>query len=484
MADPAEPVQCDVAIVGAGSAGLNALFVAAQYLSQHQKVVLIDRRPRGGGMWVDTYPYVRLHQPHRLFTAGNIRWTLDRDRSYLATRDEVVDHFEHCIDVIRGRVRVEEFYGCTFDTEEETPDGVRVNCRTSDGSPLLIETTRLIKAYGYRVVPNGSLDLSATHVHSVSPDNCDLHGPDVQASDTPIWVIGGGKTGMDTADLLINAYPGREVNLAAGSGRWFLSRERCYPTGARRWWGGTPTTGVTGAAALRFDGTNEDDVEAWMRTRYGTWCTPDAGYFRFAIQSELENKRIADGLHRVMMDHLQDAVDADGGAELVFRSGERVRVPQGSWIVNCTGYVFHDGHPYEPYLSPGGAVLSVQPRSATFHIPSFMAYFMTHLLFLERVRDAPLYELDIVALRRKSTAVLALAMMSLAHHNVSVVADQVPMKAFLDFGVDLDRWYPLPRRGLHATKFMLGHRRDRKHHRSTLDVVRDRFDVRCGVLEA
>jgi cation diffusion facilitator CzcD-associated flavoprotein CzcO len=44
---------CDVCIVGAGLAGLNALFVASQYLSRDQKVILVDRRRRVGGMWVD-----------------------------------------------------------------------------------------------------------------------------------------------------------------------------------------------------------------------------------------------------------------------------------------------------------------------------------------------------------------------------------------------------------------------------------------------
>ena len=83
---------CDVCIVGAGIAGLNALFVASRYLSPGQKVILLDRRARVGGMWVDTYPYVRLHQPHPMFTAGNIKWTLGKDRSYLATKGEVLDH--------------------------------------------------------------------------------------------------------------------------------------------------------------------------------------------------------------------------------------------------------------------------------------------------------------------------------------------------------------------------------------------------------
>ncbi len=91
--------SCDVCIVGAGLAGLNALFVASRYLSREQKVILVDRRERVGGMWVDTYSYVRLHQPHPMFTAGNIKWTLGQDRSYLATKGEVLDHFEHCLNV-------------------------------------------------------------------------------------------------------------------------------------------------------------------------------------------------------------------------------------------------------------------------------------------------------------------------------------------------------------------------------------------------
>jgi cation diffusion facilitator CzcD-associated flavoprotein CzcO len=70
--------KCDVCIVGAGLTGINALFVASRYLSRDQRVILIDRRERVGGMWVNTYSYVRLHQPHPMFTAGNIGWAWDK----------------------------------------------------------------------------------------------------------------------------------------------------------------------------------------------------------------------------------------------------------------------------------------------------------------------------------------------------------------------------------------------------------------------
>jgi hypothetical protein len=111
-----------------------------------------------------------------------------------------------------------------------------------------------------------------------------------------------------------------------------------------------------------------------------------------------------------------------------------------------------------------------------------MAYFLTHLLFLGKIRDVPLYELDMEDLRRKSNAVFPYTVFSLAQYNLSLIADSVPTKVFRDCGLDFDRWYPLPRRMLGTARFMLTHRREREHQRRTLDTVRERFDVRCGPL--
>ena len=203
-------------------------------------------------MWVDTYPYVRLHQPHAMFTAGNIKWTLGQDPSYLATKGEVLDHFEHCLNVIKQRVQVDEFFGWAMESHDETDGIVRITCRSSDGRPMVVEAKRLIKAYGFRVVPNDPLEISSTRVQSVSPDYCDMRGDEMRASDTPVWIIGGGKTAMDTAHALITEYPGREVNLVAGSGTFFASRDQFYPAGARRWWRGALVSSIARKASRRL----------------------------------------------------------------------------------------------------------------------------------------------------------------------------------------------------------------------------------------
>ena len=234
-----------------------------------------------------------------------------------------------------------------------------------------------------------------------------------------MWVVGGGKTAMDTAHALITEYPGREVNLVAGSGTFFSNRDRLFPVGGRRWWSGTLVTGIFMELGRRFDGTNETDVASWLRDTYGTWLTPTAGNYLLGLLSESENKAIATGLNEVIMDHVVDAVDRNGETDLVFRSGSAKTIQPGSWIVNCTGYMLRGDHPYEPYVSDSGAVVSVQPRSATLHLTSYMGYFLTHLLFLDQLREVPPYELDAPDLRKKPNAVFPYTLGSLAMHNLS-----------------------------------------------------------------
>ena len=477
--------RCDVCIVGAGIAGMNALFVASRYLSRDRKIVLVDSRHRAGGMWVDTYPYVRLHQPHPMFTAGNIKWTLDADRSYLATKDEVLDHFAHCLNVVKERVQVDELFGATMESAVERDGSVRVTCRSADGTVHVIEAVRLIKAYGAGVTPNEPLEVTSRCVESVSPDYCDVRSGDMRNSDAPVWIIGGGKTGMDTAHALITDYPGREVNLVAGRGTFFANRDRMFPAGHGKWWGGTQFASMADQLGRRYNGTNEVEVHKWFREAYCIRPTQEAENYFAGLLSETESTTIAEGLHHVEMDYFVDAVDRDGGTELVFRSGSTRTVERGSWLVNCTGYLSGDSDlPYEPFVSASGQVLSINPRSWVLHLPAFHGYFLAHLLFLDKLGELPLYEIDMHELRRKSPVAHPYALIALAQHNFSLIYDNVPRRVFSENGLDFDAWYPLPRRLPGLLKFMLNHRRDRERARRTLDNVRERFDIRCGPLDS
>ncbi|ORJ64251.1 FAD-dependent oxidoreductase [Mycobacterium simiae] len=474
---------CDLCIVGAGIAGLNALFAASRYLTRDHKVILVDRRARVGGMWVDVYSYVRLHQPHPMFTAGNIEWTLGQDRAHLATKREVLDHLRHCIDVIAERVQVDEYFGWEFESQEEVGGAVRATCRAADGRMIVVEAPRLIKAFGLAVAPNDPLDISSKRVHSVSPDYCDIRTGDIRESRAPVWVIGGGKTAMDTAHALITAYPGRQVNLVAGRGTFFSNRDRLLPSGSRRWWTGTVPSTLAAQLSRRFDGTNESEVQDWYRATYGTFLTPQSENFVLGVLSEAENDTISAGLNDVVMDYLEDVVDCNGSTELLLRSGATKAIEPGSWVVNCTGYVkANAGHVYEPYVSPSGAIVSINIHSAVLHLPAFMGYFLGHLLFLDKLGEIPLYEVDWLGLRDKSPMAFPYVLFALVQHNLSLIYDHVPRRVFDENGLDFDKWYPLPRRLPGVARFLLTHRRERERQRRVLDTVRERFDIRCGPL--
>ncbi|MEU1203795.1 FAD-dependent oxidoreductase [Nocardia sp. NPDC005825] len=480
--EPVPTRRCDVCVVGAGIAGLNAMFVASRYLRADQTIALVDRHPGVGGMWVDAYPYVRLHQPHPLFTVGDIKWTLRKEPSYLATRTEVIEHFEHCLRVIGERVRVAEYFGCDYVSHAEAADGVHVTCTRPDGSPLIIKADRLIKAFGMNVVPMEPLRVSSDRVRSVSPNYCDVRSDEIASSDAPVWIVGGGKTAMDTAAALITNRPDRQVNLVAGPGTLFVNRDRIVPPGIRRWWGGVMPNRLFIDIARHFDGTNEAAVQAWLLAAAGLSVTPQADGFFVGLLSESEQRTIRAGLHSVVMDHLRDAVDRNGAIELEFRSGETKAIPPGSWLINCTGYLLHANTPYEPYRSPSGSVLSIQTRSSTFGFQSFAGYFLTHLMFRNKLRDLPLYAADADDMRTKTriASVISYAGLTLHLYNLSLVYDALGPAAFLHCGLDYDRWYPLHRRLTDTAHFLRTHHRDEEHFRHTLDTVRDRFDVRCG----
>uniref|UniRef100_UPI00160390A6 potassium transporter n=1 Tax=Nocardioides stalactiti TaxID=2755356 RepID=UPI00160390A6 len=449
------------------------------------RAVVVDARPRPGGMWVDTYDYVRLHQPHPIFTAGKIKWQLDAPPSHLASKAEVLDHLKHCLDVARAKVDLDERFGWTYLGHTEGDGLVEVVLRAPDGSTQTLLSRRLVKAFGHQVQPNAPLSTTSDRVRSITPETLDLTA--VRASGTPVWIVGGGKTAMDTAYRLITEVPDCEVHLLAGPGTMFSRRETLYPTGARRWWGGTPTNTMVREIADRFDGTNETEVRDWFAATYGVSPVPGAVDYFGANLSEEESRVISRGLRSAERAYFADAVDrgtsdADG-VDVVDRVGVARPVPTGTWIVNCTGSLLRSDHPYEPYTSPTGNVLSIQMRSSTFGpFSSFAGYFMTHLMFRDLLTSAPLVELDIAGVHRQAPASAIYAGMTVALHNLSVALDVLPKKVLLDCGIDYNLWFP-PHRQLAGVVTMLAtHHRKRAHDRRTIDALGTRFGIRSGPL--
>jgi len=477
-------VDCEVCILGAGVAGLNALFAATRHLSSDQPIVIVDRTASPAGMWNRTYNYVRLHQPHPTFTAGNISWRSQRDPYYLATRTEVVEHLNYCFETLSGRSRIDPHFGYEYVNHEDKGTGdrpVTVHCRrASDDQPLTIRARRLIKAFGYDVKVQPALALSSQTVQSLSPDLHDLTAPEVRDSDGSIYIVGGGKTGMDTAHLMVRQLPHKRVRMLAGAGTIFANRDLAHPRGLRRYWGGVPALEAFLDTAARFDGRNEAEVMAYFLRRYGLSLGPDTRSHTFGVLSPVELSEIGQGLDEVIMDHLVDVVDESNSPTMVLRSGQRRSIEPGSIIINATGYLLRENLPYEPLLSASGNVISIQPTSAIHFLSSQAAYFLTHLFLMGELDSVPLYEVDGNELARASRVVLAPAAMSLTLYNSWHAMSRLPRWAARENGLDFLLLYPTHRRLLAFARLFTFMKRRPTHFTDVMDIVRDRFEIRLG----
>src|SRR5919205_1656349 len=105
-------IETDYLVVGAGATGM--AFVDALIAESDADVVMVDRRHRPGGHWLDAYPFVRLHQPSANYGVNSRVLGHDRiDDSgpnagfyERATAAEICDYFGRVLDdhVATGRV--------------------------------------------------------------------------------------------------------------------------------------------------------------------------------------------------------------------------------------------------------------------------------------------------------------------------------------------------------------------------------------------
>ncbi len=236
--------------------------------------------------------------------------------------------------------------------------------------------------------------------------------------------------------------------------------------------------------AMRYDGTNEDETFDYFRRKYSIHLHGSAEQFLFGILSKEERDVIAGGLTGIVNDYLEDVVDGPEGPEIVLRSGKHMAVAPGSTFVNCTGYLVRHTHPYEPYLSRLGAILTITPRSMVHYLSSVSAYFLTHTFLLGKLADAPLYEFDAEAAFRNNRRMCHTAAMSVSFMNLLVLLQTLPFRVFDRCGLDLDRLYPLYRRAAAIIDLKLNGRRYIAHCRQALDRVHEIYGLHCGPLTA
>ncbi len=435
-------VDCELCIVGAGYAALNGLNAAAKYLAPGARVVIIERRDGFGGQWLDQYDFVRLHQPYEMFTAGDQKWRLPgRERSYLATRREILDHLATVPARSAGHLEIDARFGHEYLGHRVEGERVLIEARPVEGGPVTrIRAARMLDGTGIDIEILKPFEVSSRRVRSVAVADPVLTTPEFLESDAPVVLIGSGKTAMDTARwLAASSGPRRKLTVITGSGMWFFWRDEAYPTGLARYTRGKPTNDVFLRMCELFDGENEQAVfDALERERTIIKVFDEAANCRYGLLSQGERDEILARVDEVLPGHL---VDVDGLRMTIRHRGvERpVDVEEGTWLINCTAHLLDRVH--RPILSGGGLVCAPQ---TCLGFSGTSAYFVTHAWYrdtLPEVADGLFRcRLDVEP-KLRFTPQAGLMIMA----NLALVTSKLPLSVVARFEGDFNKWYPLVR---------------------------------------
>ena len=219
-------IETDYLVVGAGASGM-AFTDALVAADSDADVVLVDRRHRPGGHWLDAYPFVRLHQPSATYGVSSRSLGDDRiDGSgpnagfyERATAAEIVAYYDKVLEEVllpSGRVR---FLGLV-DHRDDAGGHQLVSLLTDERTTVrarrkVVDATYTESSIPSRHTPDFTIDDDAL----VVPPN------DLVKLDRPAagyTVIGGGKTAMDTCGWLL------DVGVDPDRIRWVRSRDGWY----------------------------------------------------------------------------------------------------------------------------------------------------------------------------------------------------------------------------------------------------------------
>jgi len=216
-------LEVDYLVVGAGASGM--AFTDALIAESQADVLLVDRRHRPGGHWLDAYPFVRLHQPSANYGVSSRPLGGDRIDTFgpnagfyeRATAAEICDHFGRVLDetlLPSGRVR---FLGMTDYRGEDAAGHHLVSGLSGADRTVRVRHKVVDATYVHSDIPSRHRPAFAVDpgVRLMPPnDLVDLAQP-VGA----FTVVGGGKTAMDTCVWLL------EAGVDPDQIRWIRSRD-------------------------------------------------------------------------------------------------------------------------------------------------------------------------------------------------------------------------------------------------------------------
>jgi len=213
-------LECDYLVIGAGATGI-AFVDEILWMSRGKnvKVILVDKRAKPGGHWVDSYSFVRLHQPAAWYGVNSR--ALGIGGADLSSKAQILSYYELVIEDFISSGRFSYFPQCEYLgdgnfrslLDENLMYHVKVLRKIVDAT-LMITHVPATKSPEYKVSEKINL----------IPINCLA---DIKRAWKRYVVIGAGKTGIDALLFLIdNRVNPEKISWIVPNDSWYLCRDK------------------------------------------------------------------------------------------------------------------------------------------------------------------------------------------------------------------------------------------------------------------
>ena len=227
-------IDTDYLVIGAGASAM--AFVDALIARADVDVVMVDRRDRPGGHWLDAYPFVRLHQSSATYGVNSRPLGNDQiDTSgpnagfyERASSAEICEYFGRVLDEVfvpSGRVR---FMGSS-EYRGSDADGHHIVSMTTGAETVVrvrrkfVDATYVESSIPSRHTPGFVID---PDVRFIPPNDL----VDVGDTGGGFTVLGAGKTAMDTCNWLLAAgVDADRIRWVRPRDYWLINRAHMQP---------------------------------------------------------------------------------------------------------------------------------------------------------------------------------------------------------------------------------------------------------------
>jgi len=349
---------CDYLIIGSGAAPLAFLDTLLTELPG-KKVILVDKKVRPGGHWVDAYDFVHLHQPSivygitskqlegnwakLLFSKFTLPWV------HRASKQELVDYYQEFVEEKCKSGQVEYFPECVYDLKKKLDDDNKTTFTSLDGQQSYTVEVRDKLVNGVQgeciipslTPPGFSVDKSIQLLtpnelydwHKRKPESeggylskirtafCGGRNSKNGAQNRHFVVLGAGKTAMDTVVFLqttMGVSPS-DISWVIPNDVWMMTRE----------------SNPLGYVKVLLDADGDKEKAAMIMEKKGQFVRLDPDVlptrFRFPTVGAEEVAVMRKVDHKVRRGRVSSISQENGIIRVVFQKGD-----QDDWVIPKT----------------------------------------------------------------------------------------------------------------------------------------------------